>query len=316
MKKPKKTEKPTLITIRIVKLLAGFAAAALTLPTHAQVVAPPNIQAETALFLAMGQAGRNRPESFVVPVSDPARIAEIRQFLAERAQGTERRRLIPTCLVRLRRDGGNRNHSSPGAPEWGWEVAELVSVRRAQLELELYPAIPEVTANPSEIEGHLRGVVPGLPNGRISLIGYPIVMELKSENPRADLANISNRGLVGTGNDAKITGFVVEGGVPRNVFVRALGPSLAKFGVTGVLANPRLEVYQGTEKIAENDDWIDGPLNRPIVAIFPPPPPFHLVPADHREPAIELSLAPGAYTVIVTGVNGGTGVVLTEVFTF
>jgi hypothetical protein len=312
--KKKQTQAPKgPLTIIIVKAVAALMVA-LTAPSRAQIVTP-DILPETAVFLAVGQAGPNGPESFVIPVSGAARIAEIRQFLAERAAGTERRRLIPTCLVRLKRDGGNRNHAAPGAPEWGWEVGELVSVRRAALELELYPAIPEYTARPSEIEGHLRGVVLGLPNSRITLIGFPIVMELKAENPRADLANISNRGLVGVGNEAKITGFIVDGGVPRNVVIRALGPTLTRYGVTNVLQNPRLEVYRSTEKIADNDDWVDGPLNRPHVAVFPPPAPFHLVPGDSREPALDLSLEPGAYTVIVTGVNGSSGVVLTEVFT-
>jgi hypothetical protein len=270
--------------------------------------------AQSVSFVALGQAGARAPESFIVPVNDPVKIAEIRQFLAERAAGTERRTLIPTCVVRLRRDGGNRNLSAPGTPEWGWEVAELVSVRRAQLELELYPAVPEYTARPSEIEGHLRGVVPALPNGRISLIGFPIVMELKPELPRAELANISARGLVGQGNDAKITGFVITGGEPRTVIIRVLGPSLTQYGVTGVVANPRLEIYRGSEKIADNDDWATGSLGRPHIAIVPAPSPFDLIPGDPREPALELSLEPGAYTVIASSSTGGTGVALTEVY--
>jgi hypothetical protein len=249
----------------------------------------------------------------VVPVSGAARIAEIRQYLAERAAGTERRPLIATLTVALSSDGSNRNFSAPGTPAWGWQVTEFISVRRAQLELELYPAILPITGRPSDIEGLLKAR--SLPDNRINLIGFPIVMELGSESPRGNLANVSDRGFAGTGDQAKITGFIVDGTAPRSVLVRVLGPSLTALGVPGALANPRFEIYRGTEKIAANDDWSEGNLNRPVIAIFPPPSPFHLIPHDRREPALELSLPPGAYTVIVTGANGTTGIVLTEIYT-
>ncbi len=282
-------------------------------PLHAAESSPTEIRAESARFLAVGQNGLNGPESFVVPVSGAARIAEIRQYLAERAAGTERRPLIATLTVGLSSDGSNRNYSAPGTPAWSWQVTEFISVRRAQLELELYPAILPITGRPSDIEGLLKART--IPDNRINLIGFPIVMELGSESPQGTLANISDRGFAGTGDQAKITGFVVGGTAPRNVLVRVLGPSLTALGVPGALANPRFEIYRGSEKIAENDDWSEGNLNRPVIAIFPPPSPFHLIPHDRREPALELSLPPGAYTVIVTGANGTTGIVLTEIYT-
>lgn len=287
--------------------------AAVAAPAHAADAVPTDIRAESALFLAVGQSGLNGPESFVIPVSGAARIAEIRQYLAERSAGTEKRPLIPNCTVALGNDGTNRNYSAPGTPAWSWQVTEFNSARRAQLEVELYPAILPITGRPSDVEAMLKAR--SIPDNRINLIGFPIVMELSSEFPRGTLANISDRGFAGTGDNAKITGFVVEGTAPRNVLVRVLGPSLTALGVPGALANPRIEIYRGTEKIAENDDWTQGNLNRPHIAVVPPPSPFHLIPLDTREPALELSLSPGAYTVLVTGVNGTTGIVLTEVYT-
>lgn len=300
---------------RATATVAALAALTATIvaPVRAAEAVPTEIRAESARFLAVGQSGLNSPESFVVPVSGAARIAEIRQYLAERAAGTERRPLIATLTVSLSSDGSNRNFSAPGTPAWGWQVTELISVRRAQLELELYPAILPITGRPSDIEGLLKSRT--IPDNRISLIAFPIVMELGSESPQGTLANISDRGLAGTGDQAKITGFVVGGTAPRNVLVRVLGPSLTALGVPGALANPRFEIYRGAERIAEIDDWAQGNLNRPVIAIFPPPSPFHLIPPDRREPALELSLPPGAYTVIVTGANGTTGIVLTEVYT-
>lgn len=291
--------------------LAGLAlVAAFSSPLQAAEILPEN-----AIFLASGQRGDRTLESFVIPVSGSARIAEIRQYLAERAAGTERRPLVATCVVRLGADGTNRNYAQPTAPEWGWHVTEYVSSRRANLELELYPAVVSVTGAPSDIEGLLRATPPGLPNNTISLIGFPIVMELRGETPKGTIANVSDRGFAGTGDNAKITGFVVDGTAPRSVVVRVLGPSLTRLGVPGALANPRMEIYRGAEKVAENDDWETGNLNRPYIAVVPPPSPFHLVPGDRREPALELSLPPGAYTVVVTGVGGTSGVVLTEVHT-
>lgn len=323
MKKSTKPKKPTsgLITIHIVKLAllaAAFAPASRAMDAPALAAAEPTpIRAEDAWFLASGQGTLTAgPESFVIPVSGAARIAEIRQYLDERARGVEHRRLIATCVVRLGSDGENRNHSAAGAPLWDWHVSEYLSVRRAQPELELYPAMSTYFAKPSDIKTLLETDAAALPDNIVALVEYPIVMELKSEFPGGKLINVSTRGWVGMGDHVMIAGFVVEGGTPRNVVVRVLGPSLAAFDVPNTLSNPRVAVYRGAEKIAENDDWVDGNLNRPVIAVFPPPPPFNLVPHDNREPALELTLEPGAYTMIVSGVNNETGVALAEVSSF
>lgn len=310
--------RPTLSRLRT--LLRTIAAST---PSPAQTAGPTNapvntsIRAETAYFLASGQRGANGPESYVVLVSGAAQIAEVRQYLAARAEGRETRPLIPTVVVTIGRDGINRNHSAPGAPIWNWHVLEARSFARYTWP-EVEPAIFIASRDsaPSGIEELLRGSPLSLPGNVFSLRGYPITMELKSEFPAArggTLANISDRGMVGVGGDAKITGFVITGDSPRNVVVRVLGPSLARFGVANALANPGLGGYRGPEKIAENDDWATGNLNRSYPAVVPPPSPLHLIPNDPREPALELSLEPGAYTIIVTGVGNSTGVVLTEV---
>ncbi|MES2695586.1 MAG: hypothetical protein V4773_19070 [Verrucomicrobiota bacterium] len=299
-------------------VLAGAGAAG---PAAAQTTPPPDIRAETAYFLALGQRGTIGPESYVVPVSGAARIAEVRQYLADRAEGRETRPLIPHIVVRVGSDGQNRNHSAPGAPLWNWHVSEVQKFERyTRPEVEPAVIVPARDSTPGEIENLLRTNELILISPFFWLRDFPIVMELRSEFPSgrpATLANISDRGFVGTGNESKITGFVIEGDTPRSVVVRALGPTLASFGVTNAMANPRIEIYRGAVKIAENDDWAQGNLNRPhVTMIAPPPPPYSLIPNNAREPALELSLAPGAYTVVVTGAGGSTGVVLTEVYTF
>jgi hypothetical protein len=121
------------------------------------------------------------------------------------------------------------------------------------------------------------------------------------------LANIATRGLVYTGDNVLIAGFIIEGVGPRAVLIRARGPSLAQFGVPGTLPNPQLQLYSGQTVIASNDNWGDAPNAAAITAsCYAPQNPF--------ESAILTTLPPGPYTAIVSGVGGTTGVGIVEVF--
>lgn len=125
------------------------------------------------------------------------------------------------------------------------------------------------------------------------------------------LANISTRGQVGTGGSVMIGGFILGGNGAR-VLVRAIGPSLANFGITGTLADPQLSLRNGNgTQIGLNDDW--------DVAMGGDPHPDQiratgLAPSSNRESAIIVDLPNGNYTAIVQGYNGGTGVGLVEVY--
>ena len=121
------------------------------------------------------------------------------------------------------------------------------------------------------------------------------------------LANISTRGKVLTGEDVMIGGFIIGGTTPKQVAVRARGPSLTAFGVANALANPVLQLYSGQTVIASNDDWGTAPNAAAIQA-------SGLAPANALEPMILTTLAPGAYTAIVSGSGGGTGVGSVELF--
>ena len=131
----------------------------------------------------------------------------------------------------------------------------------------------------------------------------------------ATLGNISTRLQVGTGARVLIAGFIVQGSAPKNVLIRAAGPSLANFGVPNVLANPRLELHDTTTTIGMNDDWqttqMGGVITSNQVAAIQS---SGLAPSDPLESAIIATLAPGGYTAIVEGVNGGTGVGTVEVY--
>ncbi len=122
--------------------------------------------------------------------------------------------------------------------------------------------------------------------------------------------NLSARNRVGTGADILIAGFHVAGGGAQRLVLRAVGPGLTGFGVTGVVADPKLEIFDaGGVKVAENDNW-DSDL-APVfagLAAFP-------LTAGSRDAALLVTLAAGkGYTAQVTGVNGGTGEGLIEIY--
>jgi len=120
--------------------------------------------------------------------------------------------------------------------------------------------------------------------------------------------NLSTRGLVGTGDNVLIGGFIITGTDPKTLVLRALGPSLSGFGLSSVLADPVLNVYNSSGTlIATNDNWQSDP-NHCIVESN------GLAPADQLDSAVARSLAPGAYTVIVTGKDATPGIGLVEVY--
>jgi len=125
------------------------------------------------------------------------------------------------------------------------------------------------------------------------------------------LKNISTRSPVGPDDKAQIAGFVIEGSAPMRVLVRAAGPALRQYGLTGVLEDPRLTVYQGATALATNDDWgsnaaeVLAAMKLTGAAAFP---------EDSRDSALVLTLPPGAYTAMVTGPGTSSGIALVEVF--
>ncbi len=129
-------------------------------------------------------------------------------------------------------------------------------------------------------------------------------------DPPADsqLANISTRGFVESGSNVMIGGFILGNGTgTTNLVIRGLGPSLASAGVVGALADPTLELHDGNGAIVmSNDNWRDTqPCELEDTG---------LPPEDDLESAMIVTLPTGAYTAIVAGKNGGTGVALVELY--
>ena len=124
------------------------------------------------------------------------------------------------------------------------------------------------------------------------------------------LTNVSARTQVGTGGDILIAGFTIGGLTAKTVLLRAVGPTLGAFGVPGPLADPKLELFSGTAKINENDDWGGATFT---AATFLSVGAFPLV-ATSKDAVLLVTLAPGGYTAQVTGVGATTGVALIEVY--
>lgn len=127
------------------------------------------------------------------------------------------------------------------------------------------------------------------------------------KTPPANLGNISTRANVLAGDNVVIGGFIVTGTGSKKVIVRGLGPSLSAHGVTGALADPTLELHNGTGAlILSNDNW-KATQQAVIQATGIPP-------TNDKEAAILATLAPGSYTAILRGKSNGTGVGLIEVY--
>ncbi len=130
--------------------------------------------------------------------------------------------------------------------------------------------------------------------------------------PGGRLANISTRGFVGGAADPLIVGFVVrEGG--RRVLVRAVGPTLGKFGVQGVLTQPRLRVVREGETVASNTGWSTATNADEIAATSAARGAFQL-PTGSADSAMVVWLEEGVYTALIDGADGGSGLVLGEVY--
>jgi hypothetical protein len=127
--------------------------------------------------------------------------------------------------------------------------------------------------------------------------------------PVAQALNISTRMRIQAGDNVGIGGFVLSGTAPKHVLIRALGPSLTKFGVPDALADPVLELHgPGTFVTITNDNWRDDSVQEAAILADGIPP------TDNLESAIDANLNAGAYTAVVRGKNDSSGVGLVEIY--
>ncbi len=153
------------------------------------------------------------------------------------------------------------------------------------------------------------GAYTAIVNGVGATSGVAIVEVFEIDQPGTPLINIATRGPVYTGDNVMIAGLIIQGDAPKTVLITARGPSMAgpPHNVPGTLANPTLTLYSGQTVIGTNDNWTEAANATQIQTAIG-------APSNTLESAILVTLQPGAYTAIVSGAGGGTGLAIVEVF--
>jgi hypothetical protein len=157
------------------------------------------------------------------------------------------------------------------------------------------------------LPGNHTVVVRGKDNA--SGIGVVEAYDLEAQTP-AQFANISTRGFVDAGDKVMIGGFILGGdNGSTHVAIRGIGPSLAQAGLSNVLVDPTLDLYDGNgTRLIFNDNWMDDSSQAAALTAV------GLAPSTNEESAIFTTLSPGAFTAILAGKDGGIGVGLVEVY--
>lgn len=188
------------------------------------------------------------------------------------------------------------------------EKGELMASNDNRLKLDgvVNPLLP-----PDPAESYLTATLP--PGSYTTVVegvngtsGVALVEAYDMTPGNSRVGNISTRGNIPFPHDVMVGGFIIGGSDSTEVIVRALGPSLAPFGISNPLPNPALEIYDsnGTQ-IATNDDWRSTQAAE-IQATIPP--------ANDLEAAIVATLVPGNYTAVVRDAGEGSGIGLVEVY--
>jgi hypothetical protein len=158
-------------------------------------------------------------------------------------------------------------------------------------------------------------------SGKLGTSGIALleVYDADADTNGGRFVNISTRAYSTTGNGVAIGGFVVSGTAPKEVLLRAVGPTLTKFGIrqADVLADPTIELHDashGNVIIATNDNWSDSPVADEIKRTGARVGANAFDSEDTRSSALLIWLDPGVYTFVAAGKNGSSGIVLVEAY--
>lgn len=172
--------------------------------------------------------------------------------------------------------------------------------------------LPEASRDAALLTNVSSGAYTGQVSGKDSASGIALI-ELYdlAPNTQARLVNVSVRTIVTAAGEAPVIGFVVAGTEPKRLLVRAIGPALAAFGLSDTIADPQLEIYEGSTRLQHNDNWAG---SAELEDAFARVGAFPLADAAGKDAALLVTAAPGAYTAVVSGVNNASGTVLVEVY--
>lgn len=145
----------------------------------------------------------------------------------------------------------------------------------------------------------------------IEIAGESFLIEQLANGSR--LANISTRGVAGTGANTLIVGFFTKGSQPLEVLSRGVGPSLSIFGLDGLLPDPVISLNRGQQQIDFNGDWDEG-LNRDeVLSESRRVGAFGLLDGK-GDAALLAALSPGGYTALITDSANRGGIALVELY--
>lgn len=241
-------------------------------------------------------------QSFVVEVNAAIK-AQIDELLARGHEVGVRGRIAAGSVPY------NKNYYEPGQPTWNWHFASVESLRDfTEFPIDTFEVNPNRDSDPDDIAAN--------PAEWIKTYGdayYPrrffVLREIDPTKSDA-MANVSNRGNTGAGEKALVTGIIITGGEPRNLVVRALGPSLIAAGVQQPAGNPKIEIYSSSgRRIGSNSDWKTDRRAKVLMDSYP-----FLAPSDEKEAALFLTLFPGAYTLKGINEDGTEGIILLEAY--
>lgn len=239
-------------------------------------------------------------QSFVIAV-DSATAAQIEGIFANGGYpGLSG--LIATGVVDYNKDYYAADHHV-----WNWHFASVDKIFDFNNTAFAGCQCPDLIDSPSDIAADPNAWIQKNGN-RYTPKNYVIRHQI-DPSKKDSVANVSNRGLTGAGERTLISGFIVTGGEPRNVVVRALGPSLSSSGIQQFVTNPRLVVYQGSQAIAANRDWKKDFRADELSQKYPT-----LAPGNDNEAAMLLTLLPGAYTLQGISEDGTEGVMILEAY--
>lgn len=130
--------------------------------------------------------------------------------------------------------------------------------------------------------------------------------------PVTRLVNLSARAPTGSDAVPFTLGFTIEGHDPVRMLMRGVGPGLARFGVVNPLPNPRLKLFRRSVPVASNDDWSEtraGEIAGAAGAVG-----AFALSGGSRDAALLVTLAPGSYTLQLTGEPASSGLALMEMY--
>lgn len=270
--------------------LANIAYGVVFQNTSAQPLIVTNITYTGELWRTNSTTGGLPEQWFVFSKTSSSLIGNVEPGASGDAADTGSFTLIPAL-----------NWSSPTNQPEGSALDGNVAANRSTLS-----ANPNVNVNPGDYF-----MVRWVDTNRGGVDGYQGIDNVSitfSTTTGTNLANLSTRLKVETGDNVLIGGFIVTGTQPKKVIVRAIGPSLP---IAGKLENPTLELYSGSTLLASNDDWMNStPADKQAIIDSGIPP------ANELESAIVRTLPANgaAYTAIVRGVNNTTGIGVVEAY--